>query len=381
MRRSISLALFALGCSLRDLDYLDEASTPSGTGGGGPAVPIPGCSDSPGWCELADTKLHDQCPTTVVGSYDYSSACPQIVSLANGAIADPERHRMVLFGGGDAANETSYLGNEVYALELSPPKLRRLGEPSPLVTPINGCIDATDAPNPRVTYDNLALLPGADRMFLYGGTAGCPDASQDDTWMFELSSPAWHEQPKSGEVPPGSPGGVLDYDDVTHSVYLVRTQDGDGESVFFRYDVENETYSALGGGAPILLGAVGTIDPALRALVVIGANQAFRFDLDAPHARNPIPAGDGSCDALFAANVPGLEYDTRHQRLVGWTGKNDTLYVLDAATGTCAEQHHGPPPPAAVLGPVTRFRYFAEFDSFVTVTDADSNAFALRLEP
>lgn len=379
MTRWFLLCVLCTSCSLRDLGYLDEAGS-AGSGGNGAVRPIAGCSSEPGWCELANTQLKPECPNITLGSYNYSYECDQVVELANGAVADVARQRMVLFGGGDAANETSYQGNEVYALNLDPPSLARLNDPSPLVEPIDGCITDSSVPSPRVTFDNLEHAKSLDSLFLFGGSPGCATASVDATWTLDLATLDWTEQPKSGAVPAGSPGGVSDWDPVTESVFLVRTTDGDGSDVFFRWDAKATSYVGLGGGSPLQLGAVGTIEPNLRTLVVIGGAQSFLFDLDAPNARHDLVV-DSTCQPLIDATLPGLEWDSRHERLVGWTGRDDTIYLLDVASGSCAVEHHGPAPPSVTSALLTRFRYFPEFDAFVTITRATENAFALRLQP
>jgi hypothetical protein len=379
MRRWLLLCVTCTSCSLRDLGYLDQEGS-AGSGGSSAVLPIAGCSSEPGWCELANTALTPECPNITLGSYSYAYECDQVVELANGAIADRKRRRLVLFGGGDAPSLTSYHGNEVYALKLDPPSLERLNDPSALADPIDGCITDSSAPSPRVTFDNLELADSLDALFSFGGSPGCASAPADATWTLDLATLAWTEQPKSGDVPAGSPGGVSDWDPVTDSVFLVRTSDGEGSDVFFRWDANDLTYVGLGGGNPIELGAVGTIDPKLRTLVVIGNGQALLFDLDTPNARHDLIV-DEACQPLIDSSLPGLEWDSRHERLVGWTGRDDTIYFLDVAGGSCSVEHHGPPPPSVTQALVTRFRYFPEFDAFVTITRASENAYALRLEP
>jgi hypothetical protein len=114
-----------------------------------------------------------------------------VARYRHSAIYDPQRDRMVVFGG----RSTGDL-NDTWALDLSgTPAWSELHPPAPL---------------PRTRGGHSALYdPAGDRMLVYGGEG----ATRNDAWSLALSgSPSWTPLAPAGAAPPGhsSHSAILD---------------------------------------------------------------------------------------------------------------------------------------------------------------------------
>jgi hypothetical protein len=87
------------------------------------------------------------------------------------------------------------------------------------------------------------------------------------------------------------------------------------------------------------------------------------------------------CEPLIDAAYPGLAYDPAIDRVVGWPGSGDTVYVFDHATKACTARTFpgGPTARAPAAGTFGRFRYVPSLDAFVVLASADDDAYLLRL--
>jgi hypothetical protein len=73
------------------------------------------------WIELPDSKMEDECPTTVSG-VKKGYACNALMTAWNGAVWDHKRERLVVYGGGH--NDSAI--NTVFAFDLGRMKWSRL---------------------------------------------------------------------------------------------------------------------------------------------------------------------------------------------------------------------------------------------------------------
>jgi hypothetical protein len=84
-----------------------------------------------GWQELPNTWLKSVVPPDNFGgnNYDFSYHARAVIAAWSGGIADTQRNRMIIWGGG----HNDYYGNELYSLNLSPnpSTLTRVSDPSP----------------------------------------------------------------------------------------------------------------------------------------------------------------------------------------------------------------------------------------------------------
>lgn len=389
----ISVLLFAywqprlVGAHASGNSVAVEEKTISGRANGAPIDP----SDDlniPGWHVLPNTKLAPVCVQE--SSIQATEGCSAVIADWNSGVADTKRNRLVFWGGGHAG----YAGNEVYALDLNQQKMLRLTNPS---LPPAKCVAALTnpiGPNSRHTYNGLAYIADEDQMFVTGGavyraTDGCqpsPDPEfvgyggrMSDTWTFDFGSSQWaRRDPTKGKNQPakGYPnlgeGIVADYDPVTRKVYVGDT------AAWFSYDSKTNTYTELNHYATFSYQMTGAIDPEKKLFVLFGGGMARGFDL----RQKRLLIWDNEtagCFGLQNAAYPGLAYDSKLKKIVGWAG-GDAVYIFNSEKKDCTQVRYpnGPGKPQQT-GTLGRFRYFPALDVFALVNDWQQDAYLLRL--
>lgn len=331
-----------------------------------------------GWHELANTKLRAVCPPNgFSGSdYDFADACGVIPDAWNSGVMDTRRNRLIVWGGG----HNDYLGNELYALDVGSLKVERLTDPGlPLPRADSDCPEALGdgtQPNSRHTYDGIAYIEHADRLFAFGGSLSRCGGSRQATWTFDFASGKWERRNHSGTVPNPDYGIVSAYDPKTRKVFL------HDSSSFYAYTFETDRYERLATNSPIDYHMTAVIDPVRRKFVVVGAGSVHVYDLDARHffrSRQTITTNGG--DPIVRSLYPGLAYDPITASVVAWNG-GDTVYRLDLDSATwVAVPYPGGPGPAAQHGTFKRWSYSPASGVFVVINSMDRNAYAFRLTP
>jgi hypothetical protein len=341
--------------------------------------------DLVGWFEVPNSSLRAACPANSP-SYEFSAACGSVISAWNSAVADIKRNRLILWGGGHA----DYAGNELYAFNLQDYKIERLNNPSPINT-TSGCVETLSdgKPNSRHTYDGLAYLAHADRMFSFGGALNACGFFSDVTWTLDFDTLKWTNMQPHGGKPHASAGVVAEYDPNTSRVYL------NDLSKIWSYDFDGNAYRMLNSNAPIDYHMTGVIDPKRKIFFIMGGADAKGGGLKAISVASgsnytmndwTSPALS-SCGPLLRANSPGLAYDPAEDRIVGWPNFGDAVYLFNPDTKSCTvETFVGGPPnsshqgsPHTTNGTNGRFRYFAAKGVFVLANEASSNVYLLRL--
>jgi hypothetical protein len=325
------------------------------------------CS-TPGWCELLDTKLDDVCAS--------DDGCWGVVAAWSGGVADTQRNRLVVWGGG----HQDYYGNEVYALDLNAVKMLRLNEPSPPNTG-GDCVETLSdgAPNSRHTYGGLAYIAHADQMFAFSGSLACGGGYfSDATWTLDFASMSWTQR---DDGPTAVPGATSDYDPVTKKVYLHDLDE------LWSYDVDSDSYQLLesNNGEETDYHMTGVFDPGRKLWIMFGGGQV-RVHAIGNGSAGPMQIWDSQttgCGPLQNADYPGLAYYPNEKVIVGWAG-NDDVYRFNPDTKTCTVTTYGggPGPASGGYFGVTagRFRYFPSLGVFGLVNAADQNAYTLRLD-
>jgi hypothetical protein len=326
-----------------------------------------------GWQEIPNTELAPHCPSDP--AIEGNTGCRAIINAWNGGIADSNRNRLIIWGGGHG----DYFGNEVYGLDLNTMSISRLTEPSP-VSNVLTCPEAyTDGrPSSRHTYGGLAYLAEKDGMFVYGGSKSACGFMSTGTWVFDLQKMEWKNlDPHQGDSPANNPGAVSEYDPNTGTIILSDTAN------LFRYDPDRNSYKKLRALPGVDYRLSGVIDPDRKLLFMIGGPGQFwvidisensKFDLQ-DWSRKVT-----GCDPLRYAHSPGLAYDAGLREIVGWAG-GDTVYLFHADTRACStETYSGGPGPTQANGTFGRFQYFPKLDAFALINDWKQNAFLLRLE-
>jgi hypothetical protein len=85
------------------------------------------------------------------------------------------------------------------------------------------------------------------------------------------------------------------------------------------------------------------------------------------------------CEAITNATAPGMAYDADLDAIVAWPSFGDSVYLLDLVNKVCIERSYPKGPPVA-NGTYGRFRYFPGLHTFAAVSQAEDDAFTLRLE-
>jgi hypothetical protein len=294
------------------------------TEGGGTLCP------SLGWCEITSTRLSDVCPDpTRYASIQANEGCSAVINDWSGGAQDASRNRLIVWGGGHGG----YFGNELYALDLNLLKMVRLNDPSDVAGYDFGDCYAPDAypdgrPASRHTYDGLAYIAHADKMYAFSGAKAPCGYQGSDTWTLDLAAvttaPAgqaapWalmRPKPDSSTGPRGGVGVVSDYDPNSKQVIMSELLS------LWSYDIATNSYALLNDqNAGLDYHMTGRVDPKRKLFIVIGnaASQGgglIVFDIasGSSHARQNWTSQVTGCDELVAAIYPGLAYDPVQDR-------------------------------------------------------------------
>jgi hypothetical protein len=322
-----------------------------------------------GWTQLPNTQLQDDCPANT-SQYAFSSNCKNVIAAWSGGIADTARNRLIIWGGG----HVDYYGNEVYSLNLSDQTIARLNNPGPVADPnANAHILSDGTPNARHTYDGLAYIAHADRMFAFSGSLASNSGNADSlTWTLNLATLQWQNMNPAGTGPRAAFGVVSEYDPNTQNVFVHDTYD------FFQYNYDTNTYTHLSSFG-IDYHDTAVIDPGRKLFIMMGGD--FHVVSIAPGSnyqdQNWATQSTG-CSGLYTSGSPGLAYDPVQKLIVGWAG-GDTVYLLNPDTKSCTTMSF-PNGPGASQGNGTfgRFRYLPAINAFAVVNDAQENAYVLK---
>jgi hypothetical protein len=325
-----------------------------------------------GWERLPGTQLAPLCPDNP--AIQGNTGCGSVISTWNGGIADANKNRLIIWGGG----HTDYLGNEIYALDLNQGKMLRLTDPSP-VDNVMSCPEAypDGRPTSRHTYGGLAYLPKEEKMFAYGGGLSICGSLSTATWFLDLASLQWARQELHNKVKPTyAPGVDADYDQNSGLIFLSDTEN------FFKYDPTSSTYTLLTELHHVDYHLNGVIDPGRKLFLMMGGpGQLWAIDIGHHSKFEPKDWSRRAtgCDALTHAEYPGLAYDPVQKLIVGWAG-GDSVYLFDPDKCTCTVQTFpGGPGAAQKHGTNGRFRYFPNLNIFALVNDWKQDAYVLRL--
>ena len=336
------------------------------------AAPAQSLPPGPGWHRIPNTKLRSVCPPAGFGGspYDFRYHCKNVTDAWNSAVMDTRRNRLVIWGGG----HNDYLGNELYALDLGSRSISRLTDPAVPVSS-SSCpetlADGTQ-PNSRHTYDGIAYVEHADSMFVFGGSLASCGYFSTGTWMFNFGSSRWEARRPSGRVPRADPGVVTAYDPVTKKVFVHDLE------ALYAYDPAADRYERLAGGE-IDYHMTAVLDPVRRKLLVVGAGEAYVYDISGQSWRMRRSLRTTGGDPIVKSIYPGLAYDPDRDRIVAWSG-GDTVYSLDLDTGVWTPiTYPGGPGPALETGTYKRWSYSRASGVFVVVNSVDSDAYVLRL--
>ena len=265
-------------------------------------------------------------------------------------------------------------------------------EPSQNRSAVSGLRDdeelADGRPNSRHTYDGLAYIAHADRLFAQGGILWQFGHGSRQTWTFDFSNDTWRNMKPSGTAPNVSAGMLSAYDRNTKLVYIFDRNRG-----FHSYDFDTNTYTLLNDAAPSPnQWQTATIDPKRKRFVAIGQTSAggrtYVFDLapDGTYAAETwTTTGANEIESVAS---PGLAYDPVSDRIIAWgtrttpsvNGDGSSVYALDLDTRVWTRlTFPGGPGAESLNGVFGRFEYVPALNIFVLANSPTRNVQILRL--
>jgi hypothetical protein len=326
-----------------------------------------------GWYDIPNTHLRSVCPPdNFNGSgYSFRTNCNNVLAAWNSAVLDTLRNRLIIWGGG----HNDYPGNEVYALDLNSLTISRLTDPGlPIATACPDSIVNGTQPNSRHTYNGLEYAANVDKMFVFGGALSTCGWFTQGVWAFNLSNNQWEKKNPSGPIPRPDPGIVTAYDPNTQKILVHDTMD------LYSYDPVADAFQKLsnnGNGIDYHTSAV--IDPKRKKLVIVGGGDAWIYDISGgAFTKQALSTSGGS--AIISSGYPGLAYDPTRDRIVAWNGGN-AVYDLDLGTNTWSSTSYTGGPATSDWGAFGHWRYSPALGAFVTIANADIDAYAIRLSP
>jgi hypothetical protein len=324
-----------------------------------------------GWYQIPSSQLRSVCPPDNFGGsgYAFTSRCNGVMDAWNGGVFDTLRNRLIMWGGGHA----DYSGNEIYALDLNSLLLTRLTDPGlPLASACPESIVNDTQPNSRHTYGGIQYLPGLDKMFVFGGSLATCGYMNSGTWMFNFANNQWEKKNPTGSIPRADAGIVSAYDPNSGKVFLHDSLD------LYSYTPSSNSYQKLSNnGTGIDYHMSAAIDPVRKKFVVLGGGQAWVYDIGgSTFTKQTLSASGGA--AIIDSNYPGMVYSSGRDRIVAWSG-GDTVYELNVGANTWTQTAFSGGPAAGMTGVFGHWQYSPASDAFVTVNDANQNAYTLRM--
>lgn len=355
---------------------------------------LPGVALNPGGTacgKLGQPKMIDGCLCSQVPGINGAEGCPAVLTGWNSATIDPIRRRLVFWGGGHAA----YYGNEVYAVDLRARKLVLLHDSDAPTPCVGGGDNGYGHPNSRHTYNAMDTVTHLDEFVQIGGAPACGSTIRiqpADIWTYSFATNDWTLKSTSSPIARGGSLGegiTVLYDPVSKLVYVSDT------AIFFSWNPDTNIVTKL---APIPGGQLDyrmtpVLDPDRRAIYYFGCGGCAGGDLKGLY-RISISKVSGytvsgwneatkdGCSAVTSPAYPGVSYDTRIKKVVGWVG-GDEVAVFDPDTRRCQTFRYpgGPPAVPGEGGVEGHFRYLSPLDVFVEVNRWNEDAYILRLGP
>ena len=322
------------------------------------------------WLSLPDTQLRQVVPDPARFPKVRGIGNPKaIIDSWSGGALDTRRNRLLIWGGG----HTNYRGNEVYAFDLESIAWERLTDPG--LNPAAGRqVNDEGAPIARATYNGLAYIAHADRMFALGGDSADSAVTPDATWTFDLAANSWENRDPIGDRPPTWVGATSAYDPATRKVWW-----GEGRSPanagLYSYDFDLNRWTRH--TPDFFYYQTSAVDTRRGRLVSAGDGKVFAHDVRGGGTPTRQVWRTTGGDALLAKANPGFDYDSAADRLVGWGG--GAVHVLHPGTKTWTSYDAPGAPPPTPNGIFGRWRYVPSLDVFVVVTGIDENVHLYKL--
>ena len=324
------------------------------------------------WYQAPGTKMRAVCASeTEFPTIRGSGGCHNVIDAWGGGAYDAGRKRLWVWGGG----HQDYFGNELYAFDMETLKWARITDPS-AITADKLSADPLPDGNPisRHTYDGLAFIGPADRLFAFGGSMAGNGYGTSVTWVFDPVAGKWSNRVPSGQanVPATACCNfTAEYDGFTKKVYM---RDPNWISA---YDFEANAWTHIREWSHSWGPGKAVIDGKRHLLFTLGSEEFLVYDLAKQSDVSAEWKSTGG-DSLLAGYGVGAAYDAKTDRLVGWTGGG--VYAMDLQTKVWKRMSGaGAPAKPALSGTFGRFRYDAEDNVFALVNGVDEDVWFYKL--
>lgn len=342
-----------------------------------------------GWTDITGQQQANVCPPNP----GTPGACNGAIDAWSGGWTDTLRNRACWTGGG----HTDYSGNEVYCYDIGTKTVLRMDNPSVPTLCVTEYSDNT--PSSRHNYGSLVYVPGADRVFEFGGGGWCNAGfASSDTWTLNPASlgtgapNGWLARDPTSNPGSTHPDGSLNnmqaaYDPNTGLVFV---NDNVGGSGLWSYNVSTNFYTNLNTQpANLQLHTRIVIDPTRKLIVRFGDGQVSTISIATGSTYAATARTGTGCAALMSANNPGLAYDPILNVITGWPNFGPTVYLYNATTDSCTTQTYtanAPPDshhtgsPSTTNGTFGRFAYFPKpLNMYVLVNEWNIDVHTLVL--
>jgi hypothetical protein len=317
------------------------------------------------WMSIPGTALTPWCRSHGLVEMGEPDAwrCGNIVS-GSGAVFDPNRRRLLLFGGGDG----NYQGNEVYGFDVAQARWEVVRSPTPASQLSGGSETNMDgSPASRASGDALVYLPDVDRMMTWGGFF-------TTTWLLD-SMGRWSTG--AGFIGPAG-GGLIyfgsDYDEATRTVYTRFTYG------IYAYNVPEDRWTEVSTRVPPTgRHRRGVIVPRRRLFFSMGGFvdtgtldfSVWNIDTNTDVGGEWPPIGDTT--AMGRPGV-GASYDRAADAIVAWSGGAPAILDMTTRRWTLGSSV-GAPAAQLPTGTFGRFRYVEHLNVFVLVNEPTQDVY------
>ena len=286
------------------------------------------------------------------------------ITAYSGGVFDNKRNRLVIWGGGHA----DYQGNEVYAFDVDTLKWERLTDPSEP----NLCeqVNSDGTPNSRHTYNGLAYIDHADRMFGSGGFLACKagECGASITWIFDFDSNHWTDM-NPATTPKTDCENLSAYDPESKKVWWfdirgLWTYDYDANS----WKKHNEDFVSRRTAA---------VDTKRGLLIAVGEGEVLAYDIRKGNYTQKVWNTTGA-EELIEQWFPGVAYDPVTDRIVSWSG--GSVYTLNIDTKVWTEHKATGAPNLDDLNSVHGlWRYMPSLNVFIMMPGTLKNVYFYKL--
>jgi hypothetical protein len=287
------------------------------------------------------------------------------ITAYSGAVFDSKRNRLVIWGGGHG----DYRGNEIYVFDTDTLTWERLTDPSD--PNLGEQVNNDGTPNSRHTYNGMAYIEHADRLFASGGSlAGPGSCGADKTWIFDFNSKQWTDM-NPANTPNTDCENVCAYDPETQRVWWFDTPG------LWSYSYDSNTW--VQHNQDFFSSRTAVMDTKRGLLVMVGQGEVIAYNIRGGDYRHQEWDTSGG-NSFVNKWAPGLAYDPVSDRIVGWSG--GSVYALNPDTKVWTEHSASGAPSyssGSDSGLYGLWRYVPHLNAFIVMTDADENIHFYKL--